>query len=121
LSARSAQEVQQSTTDIEAVETAYEFLLAYAAQGRADDATGPGRKSREVVNELDAALANILGWLDKEIDFSSVVEEDISKTRKALALVLAQPNISSELIDNLNASMHLRAVLTDLFLLSETI
>ncbi len=110
-----------SVTDIEAVETAYEFLLAYAAQGRADDVEGPGQKSRVVVSELDTALANILGWLDKEIAFSSVVEEDINKTRKALALVLAQPRISSELIDNLNASMHLRAVLTDLFLLSETI
>lgn len=103
------------------METAYEFLLAYAAQGRADDVAGPGRKSREIVMELDAALASILGWLDKKIVFSSVVEEDIRKTRKALTLVLAQPRISSELIDNLNASMHLRAVLTDLFLLSETI
>lgn len=111
----------QAATDIEAVETAYEFLLAYAAQGRADDVAGPGRKSREIVMELDAALASILGWLDKKIVFSSVVEEDIRKTRKALTLVLAQPRISSELIDNLNASMHLRAVLTDLFLLSATI
>jgi hypothetical protein len=33
--------------------------------------------------------------------------------------VLAQPAISSQLIDNLNASMHLRAVLTDLFLVSD--
>ena len=33
--------------------------------------------------------------------------------------VLAQPAVSSQLIDNLNASMHLRAVLTDLFLLSD--
>jgi hypothetical protein len=33
--------------------------------------------------------------------------------------VLAQEKISSELVDNLNASIHLRALLTDLFLLSE--
>ena len=30
-----------------------------------------------------------------------------------------RPLASSELVDNLNASMHLRAVLTDLFLISE--
>ena len=36
-----------------------------------------------------------------------------------MELVLAQPAISSQLIDNLNASIHLRAVLTDLFLLSD--
>jgi hypothetical protein len=36
-----------------------------------------------------------------------------------MELVLAQPSISSQLIDNLNASIHLRALLTDLFLLDE--
>jgi len=38
-----------------------------------------------------------------------------------LEFVLAQPFISSQLIDNLNASMHLRALLTDLFLIDEAI
>ena len=36
-----------------------------------------------------------------------------------MKLVLAQPSISSQLIDNLNASIHLRALLTDLFLIDE--
>ncbi|MEJ2088059.1 MAG: hypothetical protein P8Y69_06220 [Gammaproteobacteria bacterium] len=104
---------------IEVVETAYEFLLAYAAQGREDDTEGPGRKSREVLEELDRALDEIEGSLGNAEPFHEVVASDIGKTRKALRLVLAQPRISSELVDNLNASMHLRAVLTDLFLLSE--
>jgi hypothetical protein len=34
-------------------------------------------------------------------------------------LVLSQATISSQLIDNLNASIHLRALLTDLFLIDE--
>jgi hypothetical protein len=104
---------------IEVVETAYEFMLAYAAQGREDDVDGPGRKAREVLAELDHALAEIPGELDASEAFADVVRDDIEKSRKALALVLRQPRISSELVDNLNASMHLRAVLTDLFLLSE--
>jgi hypothetical protein len=33
--------------------------------------------------------------------------------------VLAQPSISSQLIDNLNASTHIRALLTDLFVLTD--
>jgi hypothetical protein len=33
--------------------------------------------------------------------------------------VLAQTSISSQLIDNLNAWIHLRALLTDLFLIDE--
>jgi hypothetical protein len=104
---------------IEAVETAYEFLLAYAAQGREDDVDGPGQKSRDVLVGLDQALATLHDQLQDEIPFHAVVAEDIGKTRKALTLVLSQPRISSELVDNLNASMHLRAVLTDLFLISE--
>jgi hypothetical protein len=94
-------------------------MLAYAAQGREDDTEGPGRKSREVLLELDAALNEIAANLNDAEPFHEVLGDDIGKTRKALALVLAQPRISSELVDNLNASMHLRAVLTDLFLLSE--
>ena len=46
----------------------------------------------------------------------------IGTPRRALAaleLVLAQPSISSQLVDNLNASIHLRALLTDLFLIDE--
>ena len=39
----------------------------------------------------------------------------------AIELVLAQPAISSQLIDNLNASIHLRALLTDMFLVSEIV
>ncbi len=38
---------------------------------------------------------------------------------RRIELVLAQTAISSQLIDNLNASIHLRALLTDLFLLAE--
>ena len=37
------------------------------------------------------------------------------------ALVLARADISSQLIDNLNASIHLRALLTDLFVVDEVL
>ena len=37
----------------------------------------------------------------------------------AIDLVLAQRAISSQIVDNLNASIHLRALLTDLFLIDE--
>ena len=37
----------------------------------------------------------------------------------AIEIVLAQSIISSQLIDNLNASIHLRALLTDVFLFTE--
>jgi hypothetical protein len=39
----------------------------------------------------------------------------------AVRLVLARPDISSQLVDNLNASIHLRALLTDLFVVDEAL
>ena len=53
--------------------------------------------------------------------FISVVEHDVRCAQAAVQLVLAQPSIGSQLVDNLNASIHLRAVLTDLFLLDEVL
>jgi hypothetical protein len=44
------------------------------------------------------------------------LQHDAQDSLAALEVVLAQPAISSQLIDNLNASIHLRALLTDLFL-----
>ncbi len=48
-----------------------------------------------------------------------MLDRDAQDSLAALELVLAQPAISSQLIDNLNASIHLRALLTDLFLVGE--
>ena len=40
---------------------------------------------------------------------------------EAYEFVLAQPSIGSQLVDNLNASSHVRAVLTDWFPLDEAL
>ena len=53
--------------------------------------------------------------------FLAVLDRDARDSLAAMELVLAQPAISSQLIDNLNASMHLRALLTDVFLLGEVL
>ena len=51
--------------------------------------------------------------------FLGVLQRDAQDSLAAIQLVLAQNTISSQLIDNLNASIHLRALLTDLFLIDE--
>jgi hypothetical protein len=56
---------------------------------------------------------------DKYQAFFAVLVRDAQSALAAIELVLAQPAISSQLIDNLNASMHLRAMLADLFLITE--
>ena len=108
--------------NIEAIESGYEFLLAYAAQGRASDDGPGGSEVRSTLEAMAAAAESIQAELAAdEGDFSAVVVDDARKSRAAIGLVLAQDKLSSELVDNLNASIHLRALLTDLFLLSETI
>ena len=101
---------------IETIESGYEYLLAYAAQGRESDA---GSEVRSTLTGMFEAATQITQSLNGS-EFNAVVIEDAKKAGAAIALVLAQGKISSELVDNLNASIHLRALLTDLFLLSET-
>ena len=51
--------------------------------------------------------------------FFTVLRRDANSAIAAIELVLAQSAIGSQLIDNLNASIHLRALLADLFLVTE--
>ena len=110
---------------IDAVEETYEFMLAYAAQGRRqedNDTTGGIRAS---LKKADGALGAIAGaavsGAEAAAAFLDIVRQDAAKASAAIRLVLAQPSIGSQLIDNLNASIHLRALLTDLFLLDEAL
>ena len=107
---------------IEVIEAGYEFLLAYAAQGRESDEGAGGSEVRTTLVGMSESAAGISDLLSNDDGaFSTVVIEDARKSIAAIELVSAQDKISSELVDNLNASIHLRALLTDLFLLSETL
>jgi hypothetical protein len=115
-----------------AVEESYEFMLAYAAQGLpGEDGSRAGTQIREPLQRAVDSLSGLadvcvravrtdaLDSAEKYIAFLAVLDRDARDAISAIELVLAQPTISSQLIDNLNASIHLRAVLTDLFLLSD--
>ncbi len=117
---------------INTVEESYEFMLAFAAKGLSGDgADRSGAELRDYLNRSDAALTGLAAELTSLIEqgnlepaeryhsFIAILEQDAQKAQAALQLVLAQPSISSQLIDNLNASIHLRALLTDLFLIDE--
>jgi hypothetical protein len=119
-------------TRCEAIESCYEFMLAYAAQGLSDDAGSPaGSQVRELLVRATAALAGLgeafaatvrdeaLQPAERYQAFIDVLERDARSALASMELVLAQPGISSQIIDNLNASIHLRALLTDIFLLDE--
>jgi hypothetical protein len=116
----------------EAIEEAYEFMLAYAAQGLTGDAAGQsGGQVRDYLTRAAAALAGLGDVLLQVIErdglepaaryraFAAVLDRDARDAHAAVELVLAQPSISSQVVDNLNASIHVRALLTDLFLVDE--
>lgn len=114
------------------IEECYEFMLAYAAQGLpAEGGSASGARIREFLNRAVNAISGLseccamavkqqsLEPSERYEAFVAVVDRDARDSLAAIELVLAQPSISSQLIDNLNASIHLRALLTDLFLLSD--
>jgi hypothetical protein len=118
----------------EVVEECYEFLLAYAAQGLPSDrGSTSGGQVREFLQRAVAALTGLaescamavkeegLEPAERYLTFLAVLDRDARDSLAAIELVLAQPAISSQLIDNLNASIHLRALLTDLFLVGEIV
>ena len=115
-----------------AVEECYEFMLAYAAQGLvSEDGRRSGSQIRESLQRAVDALSGLadacvtavtvdaLDSPEKYLAYLAVLDRDARDAVSAIELVLAQPAISSQLIDNLNASIHLRATLTNLFLWSD--
>jgi hypothetical protein len=111
---------------IDVVEETYEFMLAYAAQGRAREESGDDG-IRDYLARAEAGLAIIAvmappgGGGDDQAAFVEVVRQDAARARKAVRFVQSQRAIGSQIIDNLNASIHLRTLLTDLFLLDEAL
>jgi hypothetical protein len=115
-----------------AIEECYEFMLAYAAKGLpSEEVRAAGSPIRQFLDRAASAISGIaescaltlregrFGPDEKYQAFLAVLDRDARDSLAAIELVRAQPSISSQLIDNLNASIHLRALLTDLFLLGD--
>lgn len=115
-------------SSLDTIEGAYEFMLAYAAQGRDSDVGQSAAPSiRETLSDLDAALGAIADQVadcyadDDSAGFVETLREDATKAAHSVQAALNCSRISSQLVDNLNASIHLRALLTGLFLADETL
>jgi hypothetical protein len=121
---------QSLAAAIEAIESTYELMLAYAAQGRQNEQDDP-LGVRAALQRADAALDVLAAATPADIgspggataqattDMLAVMAQDVAKARAAIRFVLAQRTLGSQIIDNLNASIHIRALLTDIFLLDE--
>ena len=119
---------------IDHVEAAYEFMLAYAAQGVTGEEEGGSateisaqlKRAEEALEGLAALVEELI--VTKELkpaqpyrSFIGVLERDAASAQAAIQLALAQRALSSQLIDNLNALIHVRSLLTDLFFIDEVL
>ena len=111
------------------IEEAYEFMLAYAAQGRKREvAEGGGesqirhylRRFESAVVDLETALQGGLGG-DAGAAFTDRVRNDLAVARSVIALLLARPSINSDMVDNSNGLIALRALLTDIFFIDQAV
>lgn len=116
----------------DAIEGGYEMMLAYAAQGLpTDQGAANSGQLRDHLKRFEAALTGLapayrecaaalgIGPQDALDGFLKTLEADAATTQSALRLALGQPGISSQTIDNINASIHVRALLTDVFIVDE--
>jgi hypothetical protein len=132
----SSEEAQQELARrADAIEGGYEMMLAYAAQGLASDqGAANSAQLRDHLKRFDAALTGLaqvyrdaaqaigIGPVDALEGLLKTLDADAVFTQSALRVVLALPGgISSQMIDNLNASIHVRALLTDVFVIDELI
>ena len=116
-------------THIERVEEAYEFMLAYAAQGRSDEGGGPdGAHIRTFLAQFDAAVGAILGELDsvpgakgQTRAFLDGLRADSAIVASVLRSMLARDQVTSEVVDNANGLISVRSYLTALFFLDKAL
>jgi hypothetical protein len=116
---------------VDAIEAGYELMLAYAAQGAPSDSmSANGGQLREFLKRFDGALTGLADAFRAMVvaaghdvavydGYLEVLSRDAQAAQAGLRLVMAQKSISSQMVDNLNASIHVRALLTDVFLIDE--
>ena len=116
--------------NIEIVEEAYEFMLAYAAQGRAEEGAGPdGAHIRTFLGRFAEAAADMSTQTEalmagEKSDGGALLDSfqrDSDTVLSVLRLLLAGDNISSEMVDNTNGLIVMRSYLTTLFFIDKVI
>lgn len=111
------------------IEESYEFMLAYAAQGRKHEhAEGGGesqirthlKRMEAALADCDAALAEGLGGAVGAA-FAARFRDNLAVARSIMGLLQAQPSVSSEMVDNTNGLIAMRAFLTDIFFVDQAV
>ena len=117
---------------IDVIEESYELWLAYAAKGvNAMTASNSDTMVRDSLQKTERALPELADLFLTLVEergvsnperyhaFIDLLRRDAADALAAIQLVLAQSAITSQMVDNLNAMIHVRALLTDVFLIDE--
>ena len=123
------QNVKHIKDQIEKIEETYEYMLAYAAQGRSDEGAGPdGAQIRTFLNQFSEAQTKLNeatpAMIEAIPDASDFIDAFMSESKVMAAILkvlLSRSNISSEVIDNTNGLISVRAYLTSLFFLDKSV
>lgn len=111
------------------IEESYEFMLAYAAQGRKQEQSEGGgesqirthlRRMESALADCEAAIGSGLGAAAGEA-FTARFRDNLAVTRSVIALLQANPSVSSEMVDNTNGLITIRAFLTDIFFIDQVV
>lgn len=109
------------------IEESYEFMLAYAAQGRKhEQAEGGGesqirthlKRMQAALVACEAAIGDGLGGADGAA-FTARFRDNLMVTRSIVGMLQARPSVSSEMVDNTNGLIAMRAFLTDVFFIDQ--
>ena len=115
--------------EIEKIEEAYEYMLAYAAQGRLDEGAGPDgahirdflEQFRKAASSIEAATGELSAAQPSAGDFFEGFKRETAVMKSVLNILLSRKNISSEAIDNTNGLISARAYLTSLFFIDKVV
>lgn len=109
------------------IEESYEFMLAYAAQGRKQEHVDGGGESQirthlkrmeAALGACEAAIGDGLGGVDGAA-FTARFRDNLMVARSIVGLLQARPSVSSEMVDNTNGLIAIRAFLTDIFFIDQ--
>ncbi len=110
------------------IEESYEFMLAYAAQGQRQEQGDSQIQIRQYLKRFREALINLesvgsSGFAEKSSSrpFARRFREDTAVVRSVIEVLLSKSSITSDMVDNTNGLIAVRAFLTDVFFIDQAV
>ena len=114
---------------IDQIEEAYEFMIAYAAQGRKQEPETEGasqirgylERFRQSLDTIRQSIPAMMSEHANSAAFAERFSSDLDVMQSVLDLIVSRDSISSDMIDNTNGLISVRSLLTDLFFIDQVV